>query len=98
MREEVKSLPSQPNRKTQRSIAFRQVDVTRALRATTAAGLQVASVTIDVEGKDYRIDGRSEEASPFPLGRLDCEPCAFVLEGINQVTKRLADGTAVTYW
>jgi hypothetical protein len=37
--------------RAQRPSTFRQVDVTRALRAAVAAGLPVAGYTIDKDGK-----------------------------------------------
>jgi hypothetical protein len=41
---------------------FKQQDVTRALRATVAAGIEVCRVEIDREGKIVMIFGKSEAA------------------------------------
>ena len=43
---------------------FKQQDVTRAARATVAAGLEVRRIEVDREGKIVIIVGKSEDASP----------------------------------
>ena len=52
---------------------FRQQDVTRALRATVAAGIEVSRVEIDKEGKIVIITGKpsetgGEEPNPWDGG------------------------------
>ena len=42
---------------------FKQQDVTRALRATVAAGIDVCRVEIDRDGKIIMIFGKSEATS-----------------------------------
>jgi hypothetical protein len=42
---------------------FKQQDVTRALRATVAAGIEVQRVEIDMDGKIVVVTGRSREPS-----------------------------------
>ena len=48
---------------TRRPAAFRQIDVTRALRAARAAGLEVGEFTIDADG---RINIKSAAAPSAP--------------------------------
>ena len=54
-------LPETPIR---RPATFRQVDVTRAARAATAAGLRVASIKI---GRDGGIEILTAEAAPVEI-------------------------------
>jgi hypothetical protein len=51
---------------------FRQQDVTRAVKAVTAAGVDVARVEIDRAGKIVIVTGRSLEATN-PQDELDLE-------------------------
>ena len=50
-----------PDTRLRRRAPFRQVDVTRAARAVTAAGLRVASIKI---GRDGGIEILTAEAAP----------------------------------
>lgn len=47
---------------------FRQQDVTRALRATMAAGVSVQRIEIDREGKIVVVAGRPDDASEAGAG------------------------------
>src|SRR5262249_37115659 len=49
------------------SLTFRQTDVTRALKAVTAAGIEVARIEIDRNGRIVIIPGKptSEEANEW---------------------------------
>jgi hypothetical protein len=42
------------------SLTFKQTDITRAVKAMTAAGLEVARVEVDKEGKIVIIAGKPE--------------------------------------
>ena len=53
-----------------RPAKFRQVDVTRALRAFTAAGLPVSRCEIDAQGKIVLVAGVAEVATP-PVSAFD---------------------------
>jgi hypothetical protein len=53
-----------PDTRQRRPATFRQVDVTRAARAATAAGLRVASIKI---GRDGGIEILTAEAAPVEI-------------------------------
>jgi hypothetical protein len=53
-----------PDSRQRRQATFRQVDVTRAARAATAAGLRVASIKI---GRDGGIEILTAEAAPVEI-------------------------------
>jgi hypothetical protein len=53
-----------PDTRQRRQATFRQVDVTRAARAATAAGLRVASIKI---GRDGGIEILTTEAAPVEI-------------------------------
>ena len=49
-----------------RQVRFRQADVARAVKAVTSAGLGVARVEIDREGKIVVVSGEPEASRPAP--------------------------------
>jgi hypothetical protein len=51
-----------------RPAKFRQVDVTRALRAAKASGLEITRVEIDAEGKIVVVAGPPREPVKQPSG------------------------------
>ncbi len=53
------------------AITFRQQDVTRALRAAVAAGIEVQRVEIDKNGKIVLIFGDTEAREVCPPAALD---------------------------
>lgn len=48
---------------TRRPCTFRQRDVTRALKGTKSAGVEVARIEIDQDGKIVVIMGKPDDAS-----------------------------------
>ena len=68
---------------TRRPAVFRQIDLTRALRAARAAGLNVGEVAIDADG---RIVIKSAAATPP-------EPALTPLQQWRQDRARTAQGT-----
>ena len=56
---------------------FRQQDVTRAVKAVTAAGMHIARVEIDKSGKIVIVAGKSQEAAPSTQDDLDRELAEF---------------------
>jgi hypothetical protein len=55
-------------------LTFKQADMTRAMRAATAAGIQVARVEVDNAGKIVIIVGKPAGGAEDPL---DAELAAF---------------------
>jgi hypothetical protein len=53
--------------------AFKQRDLTRAIRAVTAAGLVVAGVKISAQGEIEVVTGKSEAQDSKPQDDLDGE-------------------------
>ena len=56
---------------------FRQQDVTKAVKAVTAAGVHIARVEIDRSGKIVIVAGKSQEAAPGSQDDLDRELAEF---------------------
>jgi hypothetical protein len=56
---------------------FRQLDVTRAVKAVTAAGVHIARVEIDNSGKIVIVAGKLQEAAPSSHDDLDRELAEF---------------------
>jgi Cys-tRNA synthase (O-phospho-L-seryl-tRNA:Cys-tRNA synthase) len=56
-----------------RPAKFRQVDVTRALRAAKASGLTISRVEIDAEGKIVIVSDVAHMATTVAPGRLALE-------------------------
>jgi hypothetical protein len=56
---------------------FRQQDVTKAVKAVTAAGVHIARIEIDKSGKIVIVAGKSQEAAPGLQDHLDRELAEF---------------------
>lgn len=56
-----------------RAASFKQVDISRALKATKAAGLQVSRVDIHADGKISMVIGGNEQQirAPAPVSAFD---------------------------
>jgi hypothetical protein len=67
---------------------FRQTDLTRALKGTVAAGIEVSRVEIDKEGKIVIVPGKPAERGSENRGRNEWEPNPW--DGLADETKRLA--------
>jgi hypothetical protein len=52
---------------------FRQADVTKAIKGTVAAGVDIARVEIDAAGKIVIVPGKPTEVPATPVDELDRE-------------------------
>jgi hypothetical protein len=62
---------------TRASSTFRQQDVTRALKAVTAAGVDIARIEIDKAGKIVIVTTNESQGGPAVQDDLDRELAAF---------------------
>lgn len=58
-------------------LAFRQTDVTRAVKAVVAAGVEVARVEVDKDGRIVVIAGKPAQSAPVAANDLDAELTEF---------------------
>jgi hypothetical protein len=63
--------PARRVRKPRGPNVFRQRDLTRAVRAVKAAGLDVARVEVDKDGKIVVILGKPQSLAPEPVSDVD---------------------------